>query len=81
MSYIFSFGSRNSAMRFFDAVADYGGSAQLVNTPQAAGVGCGLSVKCDDYELCRGILSRGYYTGLRAVYSFDGVQYKTVYNN
>ncbi len=79
MSYIFAFSSRNSAMRFCDAVVDYGGSARLVNTPQSTGSGCGLSVKCDDYGLCSGILNRGYYTGLRAVYEFDGANYKTLY--
>ncbi len=80
MSYIFSFSSRNSAMRFSDAVSDYGGRAALVNTPQSAGSGCGLSVRCDDYELCHGILNRGYYSTLRAVYEFDGAEYKILYN-
>ncbi|MCH5163223.1 MAG: DUF3343 domain-containing protein [Clostridiales bacterium] len=79
MSYIFAFTSRNSAMRFCDAVISYGGAAKLVNTPQITGSGCGLSVKCNDYELCGGILNRGYYTSLRAVYSFDGTEYKTLY--
>ncbi len=80
MSYIFAFASRNSAMRFCDAVIEYGARAKLVNTPQSAGSGCGLSVKCDDYELCQGILNRGFYTGLRAVYGFDGAEYTTVYS-
>lgn len=80
MSYIFSFTSRNSAMRFCDAVTDYGGAAKLVNTPQSTGSGCGLSVKCEDYKLCSGILNRGYYMGLRAVYTFDGTEYKSIYD-
>ncbi len=80
MSYIFSFSSRNSAIRFCDAVIDFGGRAQFVNTPQTGGYGCGLSVKCDDYELCRGVLNRGYYANLRSVYSFDGSEYTEVYN-
>ncbi len=80
MYYIFSFSSRNSALRFCDAVNDFGGRAGIVNTPDVGGHGCGLSVKCKDYDLCQGVLKRGYYTSLRAVYGFDGEEYKTVYN-
>lgn len=80
MSYIFSFSSRNSAFRFCDAVNAYGARAKLVNTPIGSGFGCGLSVRCSDYELCQGILNRGHYAALRAIYTFDGETYKTVYN-
>ncbi|MCH5160977.1 MAG: DUF3343 domain-containing protein [Clostridiales bacterium] len=79
MSYIFSFSSRNSAMRFVDAVKDYGGAASFVNTPHLSS-GCGMSVKCDDYELCQGVLNRGYYNNLTAVYVHDGGEYKSIYN-
>lgn len=81
MSYIFSFSSRNSAMRFCDAVISYGGYAKPVNTPQDSGFGCGLSVKCDDYELCQGILNRGHYANLRAVYEYNGREYRTIYDS
>lgn len=80
MSYIFSFSSRNSAFRFADAVAAAGAKSKLVNTPIGGGFGCGLSVKCADYNLCSGVLNRGNYGALRAVYSFDGETYKTIYN-
>lgn len=80
MSYVFSFSSRNSAFRFCDAVNDFGGRAKIVNAPRVGGQGCGLAVGCDDYELCRGVLNRGYYGNLRAVYSFDGQTYKSVYS-
>ncbi len=80
MNYIFSFSSRNSALRFCDAIKAYGGNALIVNTPIKGGFGCGLSVKCDDYELANGILGRGNYSALRAVYSFDGESYETLYN-
>lgn len=80
MNYIFSFSSRNGAMRFRDAVAAYGIKAALVNTPSPDGQGCGLSVKCDDYNACSGILNRGNYSTLRAVYSFDGEVYTTIYD-
>lgn len=80
MSYIFSFSSRNSAIRFCDAVNMNGGSAAFVNTPQTGGFGCGLSVKCRDYDLCKGVLNRGNFSALRAVYEFDGSTYRTIYN-
>ncbi len=80
MSYIFSFSSRNSAFRFLDAVNDFGGRASFANTPKLGGVGCGLSVKCDDYELCQGVLNRGYYNNLNAIYIFDGEHYKSIYS-
>ena len=80
MNYIFSFSSRNSALRFCDAINSYGGRAAIVNTPIKGGFGCGLSVKCDDYELANGILGRGNFSSLRAVYSFDGESYRTLYD-
>lgn len=80
MYYVFSFSSRNSALRFCDAVNAYGGKAGIVNTPSVGGSGCGLSVKCDNYELCQGVLNRGYYTNLRAVYACDGQNYKSLYS-
>ena len=80
MSYIFSFSSRNSAFRFLDAVAAAGGKAKLVNAPIRRGEGCGLAVKCDDYKLCQDVLNCGHYSNLRAVYSYDGDAYNTIYN-
>lgn len=80
MRYIFSFSSRNAAMRFCDAAQNFGLSAKLVNTPQSAGIGCGLSVKCDDYDACQGVLNRGHFAHLNAVYEFDGERYRLIYN-
>ena len=80
MHYVFSFSTRNSALRFRDAVVSFGGKAYIVNTPSVGGSGCGLSVKCANYELCQGVLNRGYYTNLIAVYGYDGEIYKTIYN-
>ncbi len=80
MSYIFSFSSRNSAMRFCDAILVYGGAASFVNTPAIGEHGCGLSVKCEDYALCNGIFNRGNYSGLKEVYVYDGYSYKPIYN-
>lgn len=80
MEYIFSFSSRNGAMRFRDDVTCRGVYARLVNTPTLFGSGCGLSVKCTDYATCSDVLSRGYYQGLRAVYEFDGSSYRSLYS-
>ena len=80
MDYIFSFFSRNSAFRFADAVAAAGGVAKLVNSPIHSGSGCGLAVKCRDYDLCQRVLNLVHYTELRAVYSFDGETYSALYN-
>ncbi|MCH5165843.1 MAG: DUF3343 domain-containing protein [Clostridiales bacterium] len=80
MSYIFSFSSRNSAFRFLDAVVAGGCKAKLVNAPIRNGEGCGLAVKCDNYKLCQDVLNSGHYANLRAVYSYDGDTYKTIYN-
>lgn len=80
MDYIFSFYSRNSAFRFADAVGAVGGAAKIVNAPVNSGSGCGLAVKCRDYELCQDVLNCGHYGNLRAVYSYDGETYKSLYN-
>lgn len=80
MDYIFSFFSRNSAFRFADAIAAAGGAAKLVNSPIKSGSGCGLAVKCSDYDLCQRVLNCGHYNELRAVYSFDGETYNSLYN-
>ncbi len=72
MKYVFSFSSRNGAMRFLDAVNASGGRASLVNSPQTGSHG--------DYELCRGVLNRGYYSSLRAIFSLDQNGYKTIYS-
>lgn len=80
MNYIFSFSSRNCACRFSDAVSAVGGKAKLVNAPIRNGGGCGLAVKCDDYALCQNVLNCGYYANLREIYSYDGRDYKLIYN-
>ena len=78
MNYIFSFSSRNSAIRFLDAVIASGGKAKLVSAP-VNGSGCSLAVKSPDYHLCQNVLNCGYYTNLRNIYEFDGQTYKSLY--
>lgn len=79
MNYIFAFYSRNSALRFCDAVEAMGGRAKLVNAPISSGSGCGLAVKCSDYALCQSVLNGGYYSNLREIYEYDGQTYKSLY--
>lgn len=80
MSYIFSFSSRNGAMRFYDAVRVNGIAATLVNTP-INGSGCGLSVRTNDYNGCKGVLMRGNYQSFTSAYSFDGQKYTTIFDD
>lgn len=79
MNYIFSFSSRNSALRFCDAVTAMGGRAKLVNAPIESGTGCGLAVRCDNYTMCQNVLNCGHYACLREIYEFDGQTYKSLY--
>lgn len=79
MEYIFSFSSRNSALRFADAVKGMGGRTKIINPPKMNGYGCGLAVKCDDYALCKNVLSCGYYAALKEIYTFDGSEYSCIY--
>ena len=78
MNYIFSFSSRNSAIRFLDAVIASGGKAKLVSAP-VNGSGCSLGVKSSDYHLCQSVLNCGHYTNLREIFEFDGQTYKSIY--
>ena len=78
MNYFFSFSSRNSAIRFCDAVIASGGKAKLVNAP-VNGSGCTLAVKCNDYHLCQNVLNFGHYCNLREIYEYDGQTYKSLY--
>ena len=67
-------------MRFYDAVRSYGGNASYVNTPALGDSGCGLSVKCENYELCLGVFNRGNFSGLKEIYEYNGFSYKPIYN-
>ena len=80
MNYIFSFSSRNCALRFSDAVVAAGGRAKLVNAPVKNGSGCGLAVSCSDYKLCQDVLNYGHYANLRDIYEYDGQTYKSLYS-
>lgn len=68
MKYIFSFRSRNAALRFRDDLGRNSIPSGLRNTPQEAGVGCGLSVCVAESDLAAanrvlGIFPSPYYAG------------------
>lgn len=58
-----AFRSRSEAMKFYEAVTSYRLPSKLINTPSAAGVGCGLSVKmfAKDMPRVNVILNRGRF--------------------
>lgn len=68
MRYIFSYRSRNAALRFRDDLSRNGVPSVLINTPQEAGVGCGLSVRVEPQHLALasrvlGIYPNEYFAG------------------
>ncbi len=48
---IVAYRSRAQTMKFYQTLNANGLSAQIVNTPKEAGVGCGLSVKISAQQL------------------------------
>ena len=42
--------TRNSSIRLYEVLSCWGISAEIVNTPRALSVGCGLSVKFRDCD-------------------------------
>ena len=43
---VVAFRSRAHTVAFYEFLKGHGVSAEIVNTPKEAGVGCGLSVRC-----------------------------------
>lgn len=60
MYYLYAFRSRTNAISFYEALKREYIGASLINTPKAAGVGCGLSVKTNSFSEANKVLSRGY---------------------
>ncbi len=48
---VVAFRSRAHTVKFYEILSNNGISAQIVNTPKEAGVGCGLSVKISKERL------------------------------
>ncbi len=53
MTMLAVFRSRAQTLQFLSVLKANGVSAQAVNTPKEAGVGCGISVKFDEVSLSR----------------------------
>ena len=64
MKYFFvAFSSRSQAMRLFESLKRACITASLINTPKAASLGCGLSVKfgpCDFVRVSETVKCDGY---------------------
>ncbi len=61
MEYIIAtYRSRNKAIEVFGKIVESGYRCMLVSTPQAANVGCGLSLRISpqDFDRLRGVLSK-----------------------
>lgn len=69
------FRSRSQAIDCNLKMRAFGISAQLINTPEQAGVGCGLSVKFPAGSMARakGIISRSNYSSF---YGFMKIDYR-----
>ncbi len=69
---VFAFSSRNEAMRFFRSVRAFA-PCSLINTPSAARVGCGLSVRAQEryYGELATELARGGYDGFLGAFAAD----------
>ena len=67
----FAFRSRANAINFYETLLSRGINAELINTPSAAQLGCGLSVQVryEDIETSSEILSQGYYTTFKGLFS------------
>ncbi len=67
------FRSRSEAVRFFEALMGYGIACRLINTPSAANVGCGLSVKlfAKDMQTAKTVLTRDRYQSAVGIFYFS----------
>lgn len=72
MYYIYAFRSRTNAISFYEALLREQIKAGLINTPRAAGVGCGLSVKTQNYIDANKVLASGYSSLLGVFVAEDG---------
>lgn len=77
MYIIAAFRSRNSSMKLYDTLKANGIKADVINTPKEAYIGCGLSVRFDDYNLekIRYFVMRAdlpSFAGYFSVSEFDG---------
>lgn len=78
--YVFVFKARTGAVKFNEALKREGINSSLINTPKAAGIGCGLSVKTDDLAYSRRVLASerigSFYMVLKAVTINGAIRYE-----
>lgn len=74
MTVLAVFRSRAQTLDFIARLQQYGTTAQAVNTPKEAGVGCGISAKFDSSALprARSILRRTVYSSFAGLYELRG---------
>lgn len=67
----FAFRSRANAINFYETLISVGIYAELINTPSAAQIGCGLSVKIkeEDTPEASSVFSRGFYSTFKGLFS------------
>ena len=67
----FAFRSRANAINFYETLLTNSIKAELINTPSAAQMGCGLSVKIDYEDTAEAslIFSRGYYSTFKGLFT------------
>lgn len=61
MYYLFAFRSRTNALKFSQSLKGEGAMGEAVSTPHTLGVGCGLSVKTNNLQVAKRLLSYGKY--------------------
>lgn len=67
----FAFRSRANAINFYESLISEGINAELINTPSAAQLGCGLSVKIryEDTAIALSVFQKGYYSTFKGLFS------------
>lgn len=74
IEYIMVFRSRTQTMRFHSELERRGIPSAVINTPQAAKLGCGLSVRIKQgfLQAARGLLAMGGFGTFAGVFVWDG---------
>lgn len=68
MYYLFTFRSRTNALKFSQSLKSEGVMSEVVATPHSLGIGCGLSVKTNDLQSAKRLLSYGEYATFMGYY-------------
>lgn len=65
-----AFRSRSEAIKYLEILQSYKIASKIINTPQKAGIGCGLSVKLFSKDMSRAmtVLQRNRFTSMINMY-------------